>query len=191
MRSHTLLHALLAFVWLSSLALAQHGTSAQHAPFSEIEEHYVNSAEHALVPLVEAMPEDKFSFAPSNGEFHGVRTFADMVKHVAASNYGMAAAILHENPPIKLETQADLDAIKSKAEIVKFLQGSFDFLHKAMLSINERNETELIRSPDSDKPLARLEVADRALSHCFNHYGQLVEYLRTSGNLPPGSHRGN
>lgn len=191
MRSHTLLHALLAFVWLSSLALAQHGTSAQHAPFSEIEEHYVNSAEHALVPLVEAMPEDKFSFAPSNGEFRGVRTFADMVKHVAASNYGMAAAILHENPPIKLETQADLDAIKSKAEIVKFLQGSFDFLHKAMLSINERNETELIRSPDSDKPLARLEVADRALSHCFNHYGQLVEYLRTSGNLPPGSHRGN
>jgi hypothetical protein len=191
MKSRTPLHVLAAFIWLSSLVLAQHGTSAQHARFSEIEEHYVNSAEHALVPLVEAMPEDKFSFTPSNGEFQGVRTFADMVKHVAASNYGMAAAILHENPPIKLETQADLDAIKSKAEIVKFLRGSFDFLRKAMLSINEQNETELIRSPDSDKSLARLEVADRAVSHCFNHYGQLVEYLRSSGHLPPGSHRGN
>src|SRR5260370_12743280 len=122
MKSHTLLHVLVAFVWLSSLALAQHGASTQHAPFSEIEEHYVNSAEHAMVPLVEAMPEDKFSFAPSNGEFHGVRTFADMVKHVAASNYGMAAAILHENPPIKLETQADLDSTKSQARIVKLLQ---------------------------------------------------------------------
>jgi hypothetical protein len=191
MKSRTLLYVLVTLVWLSSLALAQHGTPAQHAAFSEIEQHYVNSAEHALVPLVEAMPDDKFSFAPTNGEFHGVRTFADMVKHVAASNYGMAAAILHENPPIKLETQADLDAIKGKAGIVRFLQGSFDFLHKALLSINEQNETELIRSPDSDKPLARLEVADRAVSHCFNHYGQLVEYLRTSGNVPPGSHRGN
>ena len=70
------------------------------------------------------MPEDKFSFARRNGEFHGVRTFADMVKHVGASNYGMAAAILHENPPIKLETQADLDAIKSKAEIDEWLQGT-------------------------------------------------------------------
>ena len=185
MKSRTLLSVVVTFVWLSSLAVAQHGTAAQHAPFSEIQEHFVNDAEHALVPLVEAMPEDKFSFAPTNGEFHGVRTFADMVKHVAASNYGMAAAILHENPPIKLEMQADLDAIKSKAEIVKFLQGSFDFLHKALLSINEHNETELIRSPDSEKPLARLEVADRAVTHSMNHYGQLVEYLRTSGNVPP------
>ena len=189
MKSRTLLFVLVTLGWLSSLAVAQHSASAQHAPFSEIEENYVNSAESALVPLVEAMPEDKFSFAQTNGEFHGVRIFADQVKHVAASNYGMAAAILQENPPIKLETQADLDAIKGKAEIVKFLQGSFDFLHKALLSINEQNETDLIRSPDSDKSLARLEVADRAITHCWNHYGQLVEYLRSSGNVPPGSHR--
>jgi hypothetical protein len=191
MKSRSLLYFLVTLVSLSSLALAQHGTPAQHAPLSEIEENYIHSAEHALVPLVEAMPEDKFSFAPTNGEFHGVRTFADMVKHVAASNYGMASAILHEKPPVKLESDADVEAIKGKAEIVKFLQGSFDFLRKALLSINEQNETELIRSPDSDKPLARLEVADRAVTHCWNHYGQLVEYLRTSGNAPPGSHRGN
>ena len=189
MKSRVLLNVLVTLIWSTSLALAQHGTPARHASFSEIEEHYVNDAEHAVVPLVEAMPEDKFSFAPTNGEFHGVRTFENMVKHVAASNYGMAAAILHERPPVKLESDADLEAIKGKAEIVKFLQGSFDFLHKALLSINEQNETELIRSPDSDKPLARLEVAHRAINHCLNHYGQLVVYLRASGNLPPGSHR--
>ena len=191
MKSRIQLYVLVTLVGMSGLASAQQGTATQHAPFSEVEENYVTSAEHALVPLVEAMPEDKFSFAPTNGEFHGVRTFADMVKHVAASNYGMAAAILHEKPPVKLDSDADLEGVKGKTEIVKFLQGSFDFLHKALLSINEQNETELIRSPDSDKRLARLEVADRAVAHCWNHYGQLVEYLRTSGNLPPVSHRGN
>ncbi len=82
-----------------------------------------------------------------------------------------------------------MDAIRGKAEIVKFLQGSFEFLRKALNSINERNEAELIKSPDSNKPLAKLEVADRAVTHCWNHYGQLIEYLRMSGIAPPGSHR--
>jgi hypothetical protein len=171
----------------NSLALAQHSESTQRTTLSQIEDHYIDGAERALMSMVEAMPDDKYSFAPTNGEFKGVRTFADMVKHVAASNYGMASAILHENPPIKLETQADVDAIKGKAEIVKFLKGSFEFLHKALNSINERNETELIKSPDSSAPLARLEVADRAVTHCWDHYGQLVEYLRMNGIVPPGS----
>ena len=172
----------------SSVAFGQHAASSEHTTLSQIEDHFVNGAEHAIVPIAEAMTEDKYSFAPTNGQFKGVRTFADMVKHVAASNCGMASAILHENPPIKLEPDADVNAIKGKVEIVKFLKGSFDFLRKAVGSINEQNETELIQSPDSSKPLARLEVADRAVTHCWNHYGQLIEYLRTSGTTPPASH---
>ena len=112
-----------------------------------------------------------------------------MVKHAAASNYGMAAAILHQKSPVKLETEADLDVYTTKADIVRFLRGSFDFLHKALSSINQSNETDLIQSPDADKPIARQEVADRAISHCWNHYGQLVEYLRMNGIVPPASHR--
>ena len=188
MKTFALLYTFVTLVACSNVAFGQHATSSEHTTLSQIEDHYVNGAEHALVPIAEAMPEDKYSFAPTNGQFRGVRTFAGMVKHVAASNYGMASAILHENPPIKLETDADVDAIKGKAEIVKFLKGSVDFLRKAVGSINEQNETELIQSPDSSKPLARLEVADRAVTHCWNHYGQLIEYLRTSGTTPPASH---
>jgi DinB superfamily len=189
MKSVSLLFTLLMMSAGSYLAFAQHGTSTQRASLSQVDDHYISDAEHALVPVAEAMPENKYGFIPANGEFKGVRTFADMVKHVAASNYGMAGAILHENPPVKLDSEADLDAITTKADTVKFLQGSFDFLHKALGSINEKNETELIQSPDSDQPLARLEVADRAVTHCWNHYGQLVEYLRMNGIVPPGSHR--
>jgi hypothetical protein len=154
---------------------------------SQLEDRFVGAAEREVVPAADAMPEEKYSFAPTNGEFKKVRTFAEMVKHVAAANYGMAAAILHEKPPVKLETQSDLDAIQTKADIMMFLKGSFAYLHKAFGSITEKNQTDMIRSPDSDKPLARLEVADRALWHCNNHYGQMVMYLRMNGIVPPAS----
>src|SRR5260370_25812101 len=108
MKSRSLLYVLLTLIGSSYIAIAQHGPSGQHAPLSEVEDRYVNGAEHALIPVVEAMPENKYSFVPTNGQFHSVRSFEDMVKHVAASNYGMAAAILHENPPVKLDTDADL-----------------------------------------------------------------------------------
>ncbi len=54
-------------------------------------------------------------------------------------------------------------------------------------SINGKNETELIKSPDSEKPFPKLEVADLALWHNWQHYGQLVEYLRMNGIIPPAS----
>lgn len=184
--------ALLTFLTLFACthAFAQHGTPTGHASFPQVVDGFVTAIEEVQVPVAEAMPDDKYSFAPTNGSFKGVRTFADMIKHVAASNYGMAAAILHEDPPIKLETEADIDAIKGKKEIVKFLKGSFDFLHKAALTINEQNAMELIESPDSpNKQLSRLEVAERAVSHSFNHYGQMIEYLRISGITPPSGHR--
>jgi len=70
---------------------------------------------------------------------------------------------------------------------MKLLKDSFVYLHRALSSINEKNETELIKSPDSEKPLPKLEVADLALWHNWQHYGQLVEYLRMNGIIPPAS----
>jgi len=169
------------------LARAQADGSHGQPTMSQLEDRFAGIAERQFVPAADAMPEAKYSFAPTNGEFKKVRTFGEMVKHVAVSNYGMAAAILHEKPPVKLETQSDLDAIRTKTEIMKFLEGSFAYLHKALSSITERNQTDLIQSPDSDVPLARLEVADRAIWHSNNHYGQLVMYLRMNGIVPPAS----
>jgi hypothetical protein len=47
--------------------------------------------EAVIISLAEAMPEDKYSFVPTNGQFKGVRTFAQLAKHVAADNYVDAA----------------------------------------------------------------------------------------------------
>src|ERR1700716_486425 len=174
MKTASLLFIPLTFCVSTNFVFTQNGATSGQT-FPQIEDGFVSAAEQALVPAAEAMPKAKYSFAPTNGQFKGTRTFADMVKHVAVSNYGMASAILHQKPPIKLETDADLNAITGKAEIVKFLKGSFEFLHQALGTINEKNATELIESPDSpNKPLSRLEVAGRATSYCWNHYGQWI-----------------
>jgi len=175
-------------LWVcGGLALAQGAGPGDRPTVSQLEDRFAGAAEREVVPAADAMPQERYSFAPTNGEFKKVRTFGEMVKHVAAANYGMAAAILHEKPPVKLETQSDLDAIRTKADIMTFLKGSFAYLLNTDTTTTEKNQTDMIRSPDSDKPLARLEVADRALWHCNNHYGQMVMYLRMNGIVPPAS----
>src|SRR5437870_12466352 len=92
-----------------------------------------------VVSAADAMPEDKYSFAPTNGEFKGVRTFAQQVKHVAATNYLVASGILGEKPPVEVGGENGPDSIKSKADIIKFLKDLFAYAHKAVTSVDEKN----------------------------------------------------
>lgn len=143
--------------------------------------------EHEFVPAAEAMPEDKYGFAPTSGEFKGVRTFAQQVKHVAAVNYILGASILQEKPPVDVGGESGPDSITSKADIVKFLKASFEYAHKAIASINEKNFLEPVKWPFGDRPSNRLELAGIVTSHGFDHYGQMVVYLRSNGIVPPAS----
>jgi len=106
----------------------------------------VTAIETELVPAAEAMPEDKFGFAPTNGEFKGVRTFGQQVKHVAAVNYLVAGAILGERPPVEYGGENGPDSVKSKADIMKFLKDSFAYAHKAVATITADNSTASIDS---------------------------------------------
>lgn len=178
------LFAFLILLASGSIAFAQEALSGT---VSQIEDGFVSKAEHALVAAADAMPENKYSFAPTNGAFKDVRTFAQIVKHVAAANYGGAAAILKEHPPVELGTANGPDSIASKADIMKFLQGSFDYLHKALSSINEKNITEQVPNPEGAGTVPKLDIATRFLWHDFDHYGQMVEYLRMNGIVPPAS----
>ena len=122
----------------SAIALnAQEKTEAKPT-FASVIDHQLSSTEKTVVPAADAMPEDKYDFAPTQGEFKGVRTFGAEVKHMAVANYALGAGILGEKPPVDLGGGPDGPAnIKSKAEIMKFLNDSFVYAHKAVNSINE------------------------------------------------------
>ena len=145
----------------------------------------VNIAKAEFMGAAEAMPEEKYSYAPNNGEFKGVRTFAQQVKHVAAVNYIIGGAVLQEKPPIELGGENGPDSVKTKADILKFAGDSFDYLLKALASVTEKNQLDTVDSFFGKVP--RLSIASFGGAHPFDHYGQMVEYLRMNGIVPPAS----
>lgn len=155
--------------------------------FAAVYDRTLSGVEKEVVSGAEAMPDDKFNFAPTQGEFKDVRTFAQQVKHIAAVNYLLGAAILSEKPPMPLGGENGPDNITSKADVVKFLKDSFAYLHKALGSINENNVLGQVQSPFGSNKASRLGLSLIAVSHPFDHYGQMVEYLRMNGIVPPAS----
>src|SRR5206468_3645795 len=99
MRNTKFLLVLVVIAFLSALAAAQMAPPPPAKTPGDAISAVLTIAEGEFVGAADAMPEDKYSFAPSSGEFKGVRTFGEQVKHVAATNYIFGAAILNEKPP--------------------------------------------------------------------------------------------
>lgn len=158
---------------------------------AQIMDRQLSALEGDLVPAVEAMPDDKFNFAPTQGEFKGVRTFALQVKHVAQTNTVLFSMLLGEKLPAGVDPKDDNGSEKmtSKADIVKFLKDSFTLGHRAMKTLTEANLTQRLKDPSggSNPGPTRLGAASLTVWHSFDHYGQMVEYLRMNGIIPPAS----
>src|SRR5437868_15376968 len=95
--------------------------------------------EKVIVSAADAMPADKYGFAPTDGEFKGVRTFGQMVKHVSATNYILAAAALGEEPPADAGDELGPETVRTKDEILRYLKGSFAYLGKAIEAIGQKS----------------------------------------------------
>ncbi len=145
--------------------------------------------EKVIVSAADAMPADKYGFAPTDGEFKGVRTFGQMVKHLSATNYILAAAALGEEPPADAGDELGPEAVRTKDEIIRYLKGSFVHLDQAIEAIGQK--TVPVKSspisPLKSAEATRLALVVESLVHAFDHYGQMVEYLRTNGVVPPAS----
>lgn len=139
----------------------------------------------------EAMPEDKFDWAPTQGEFTGVKTFAQQVKHVSAVNYFIGSVILGEKPPAEVgNPEMGPDSLKTKAEIVKYMKESFAYARKAIQSITAKTGSRTVKNPFGQGPdMTPIGMATLLGFHGMDHYGQMVEYLRMNGIVPPASRR--
>jgi uncharacterized damage-inducible protein DinB len=146
--------------------------------------------EWEVVGLADAMPADKYSFAPTNGEFKGVRTFAQQVKHIATVNNRFFNAVLGQpaaTPGSQFEAENGPDSIQTKAQIIQYLRDSFELGHKAIASINAENAFVPLKNPAT--PFLQTPAATVIFdcAHTMDHYGQMVEYLRDNGIVPPAS----
>jgi uncharacterized damage-inducible protein DinB len=137
--------------------------------------------EQEFVSAVEAMPEDKFNFAPTEGEFKGVRSFAGQVKHVTGSSYYFFGDPDTTQADVKAKEDA-VEKLTTKAEIVQALKDSFTKAHAFVDGIAPENA--FIAMPNGR---TRAAMATFGLAHMMDHYGQLVVYLRMNGIVPPAS----
>src|SRR5450755_1009392 len=108
---------LLALGTAGNMAVAAPQAKTDQKPtFATVYDRTLTGVEKEVVSAAEAMPDDKFNFAPTQGEFKGVRTFAQQIKHIATVNYMLGAAILAEKPPVDLGSENGPDNITSKAD---------------------------------------------------------------------------
>jgi uncharacterized damage-inducible protein DinB len=140
-------------------------------------------AEGNFLGVVEAMPADKYGFVPSNGNFEGVRSFGEQVKHVACVNFAFFNEIEGKTPPAACE-KGGPDPAKTKDELIAYLKSSFDYGNRVLDTIDAGNA--LVREDGRYAgPNTKLGLAVAAVWHLTDHYGQCVVYLRMNGIVPP------
>jgi len=181
-RRKRLAHILMLGLCAFSLMAADSSPSA-----SEVFDRQLKSTEGEFVPLVEAMPADKFNFAPTVGDFKGVRTFAQQSKHAAFVIYMVSAALLGEkNPSAGGPDENGPDNLVTKEQIVQYVKDAFAYAHRAVATLTNQN---LMQPTEPNGMRTRLESASMLFWHTRDHYGQMVEYVRMNGIVPPASRR--
>ena len=147
--------------------------------------------EMEMMGAVKAMPAEKYGFAPSAAifvpaqktEFATVRTFAQEVTHVAQANYFFYGMVSGLKPDVDVKGLANLTG---KDDAVAALAGSFAFAHKSIATLTAANAFEVLKAGFPGVQ-TRSTLASFGVAHAFDHYGQMVEYLRMNGIVPPAS----
>ena len=145
--------------------------------------------EDEMMGLVNAMPADKYDFAPSAAifkpeqgvKYDGVRTFGQMVAHVAQANYFFYGLSWGSKPDVDVKA---IGSMTSKDDTVKALAASFAFAHKQIATMTAANAFASVKDDST-----RASMTAFGIAHGFDHYGQLAEYLRMNGLVPPASQK--
>lgn len=189
----------LAVSYISLTAVSKAQTPAPDAAISRVDpakslDAAVANLEKQLVPLAEAMPADKYNFAPGSDlfkagavvDYKGVRTFGQLLAHVIQANDFFFLGVKGVSKPDP-ETTAKLAAIgklTQKEDLIKALKESFANAHLAVATLTPENAWDHAGRGATD---TRAEEVTHALGHSYDIYGQLVEYLRMNAIVPPAS----
>ena len=178
--------------WLAcALSLASAGTAYPQPikapePAKAVED-LVGRFEGEITSAARAMPADKYNFSPASlnipgANFSKVRTFSGELTHVAISNYLTAANILGKDPTVDIKA---ISALQKKDDILAALAGSFQAVHQAIATITPANQGEFVDDAGVGAHITKETEAAWVAVHGFDHYGQIVEYLRMNGIAPP------
>lgn len=132
-----------------------------------------------LIAAAEQMPSELYDYRPTEE----VRTFGQIVGHVANAQFMFCSATL-EKPA---QQEEDFEALTTKEGLVEAIKKGFAYCDQAYTLDDDTamGEVEFFGSPGS-----RLWILNFNVAHNFEHYGNLVTYMRANGLVPPSSQRG-
>jgi hypothetical protein len=179
------------FLVLATLVCAStalFAADSQTPSISKIFDGQVRQVESEIGSLAEAMPAELYNFAPTQGEFKGVRTFSQQMTHIATVIYEVSAAALGEKCPVEVgPAENGSPKIQGKDAVVRYLKDSFAYGHKAANALTTANMMDMLQSPFGNQKTPRLSLVSTIAWHSFDHYGQAVEYARMNKIIPPAS----
>jgi uncharacterized damage-inducible protein DinB len=139
-----------------------------------------------LLASAERMPEADFHFKPQ-GTVPEVRTFGQIIAHIVNANYGFCASVKGEKSPAP--SLDDMKEMKPKAELVKALGDALAYCDPVYDSQTSTTVNEMIKRQTATATVerARGNALIFNVVHNYEHYGNLVTYLRAKGLVPPSS----
>src|SRR5262245_49191625 len=170
-----------AMLLASPSALAVQSSGAN--PVSQSIRELWEEAKRNLIGSTKVMPEDKYGFRP----VASVRTYGEILAHVAGANYVFCAAARAEKSP-HAEDAFEKTA-KTRAQIIKAVQDSVAYCDVAYRALTDRSAGETVNAPFGGAKAPRASALMGNAGHVNEHYGNLVTYLRINGLVPPSSAR--
>ena len=150
---------------------------AQQNPLSAFNKRSYGQMKVWLLRSAEKMPEENYSFKPTDP----VRSFGQVIGHVADMQYLFCSSVLGEkNPALKIE-----QAKTSKADLIVALTDAFAYCDKAYDGLTDASAAETAKFFGGDTP--KLSILSVNVAHSAEHYGNLVTYLRLKNIVPPSS----
>ena len=175
----------LAVLFVGAIGAAPAGAQERAATMGGTVGQWWAMVQRSFVSLADAMPDDRYGFKPTAGEFKDVRTFAQQIKHVACANFAFFDEIEHKPPPPDCETGGPNPA-RTKSELMTYLRESFAYGDRVIRALTPENALDAVDGRYGG-PSTRLGISTLAVWHVSDHYGQLVVYVRMNGIVPPAS----
>src|SRR6266852_5757833 len=153
---------------------------AEDNPFSATNKSHYGGLKKILLRSAEIVPEENFNFKPTEA----VRSFGQIVGHVADSQYAFCSIALGEkNPAPKIEKTKT-----SKADLIAALKEAFAYCDKAYDGMTDTSGNQTVKYQGMDMPKLIVLIGNNM--HSAEHYGNLVTYMRLKNIVPPTSEPG-
>ena len=152
---------------------------AQSNPFTDAAKAQLEQIKNNVIRTAEKVPEDLYAFKPTPE----VRSFGQLLAHIADGNFGICGAGSTMKPPMSGVEKST--GGNGKAAIQKALAASFEFCESAWASMDNTRSPEVVKTFLGTQP--RFSVLTFNTSHVWEHYGNLVTYMRLKGIVPPSS----